>query len=125
MSVINSVIIYPNVENITLHFSSNILTGLVGVILLIGGAIYRYKIKKYRPNDTGNVLNLIGISFVTSLAILYMLGSIDFFFNEAAILDFGVDDLKIAALVGSLIFGYLAFDRFIRFLRNKGRNENE
>jgi len=89
------------------------------------GAIYRYKLKKYRPNDTGNVINLIGLSFVSSLAVLYMLGSIDFFFNEAAILHFGVDDLKIAALVGSLIFGYLALDRFVRFLRHNGGNKND
>jgi len=116
---------YPKVENKILYFSSNILAGLVGVILLIGGAVYRYKLKKYRPNDTGNVLNLIGISFVTSLAVLYMLGSIDFFFNEATILSFGVDDLKIAALVGSSIFGYLALDRFVKFLRHNGRNKND
>jgi positive regulator of sigma E activity len=104
-----------------LFFSHITLAGLLGIILLVTGAIYRYRVKKYQL-DQGNFLNLIGSSFVTALAVVYMFGSIDFFFYKAVILGFDVDDLKIAALVGSLIFGYLAVHRFADFLRNNGRN---
>jgi Ca2+/H+ antiporter len=97
---------------------SVLLAGIIGISLLIGGSIYRYKFRKCKP-ETGNVLSLILLSFVTALAVVYTIGSIDFFFFHAAWLGFGVDDLKIAALVGSILFGYLAIDRFVRFIRKK------
>ncbi len=97
--------------------SSYILaTGLLGIILTVGGAIYRYMVKKNKLSER-NIATLTALSFGTSLAIIYMLGSIVFcFFNNAGILHFGVDDLKLGALAAYLFLVILAVYRYIKFI---------
>lgn len=82
------------------------------------GAIYRYGWRRSRivPSD---VLPFIGWSFLTGIAVAYVVGYFDFLYNNASLLGFNSDSLKIPALLGGLVLIYLSVHFFIVLLRKK------
>ena len=96
------------------------LSALFFIILLMVGALYRRKVQK-RVLEPKYVVGLIWLSVGVALTLIYTLGSIDFFFNNANMMSFKTNDLKVIALAGSITLSYLAIDRFIAFLKQKGK----
>ncbi len=72
-----------------------------------------------RAFDSNDMLTLIWLNVGTTLTLIYMLGTIDFVFNNSAILGFKVNDINIIAVAGVLTLTYLAIDRLVKFSKLK------
>lgn len=99
---------------------SQSLTIYVGTLLLILGAIYRYKVKHF-PITLGNGLTLIVLSYFVGASIVFTIGGIDFVFFASWLLGFGSKQIEVLVIVGSLAGLYVIIYFFRDFLtRNRG-----
>lgn len=92
----------------------------MGTALLILGAIYRYKVKRF-PITLGNGLTLIVLSYFVGASIIMIIGGIDFVFFDSSLLGFGSGEIKVLVIVGSLAGLYVILYFFRDFLRRQER----
>jgi len=104
-----------------LELSVQNLTIFLGTAFLLGGAIYRYVIKR-RQLSVGNGLTLIVLSYAAAAGIIYMIGGIDFVFLNSSLLGFTSKDLKVVVIIGSVAGIFVAYYFFQDFLRRGSGN---
>ena len=96
-----------------------------GILVLAGGAVYEYLIKRHKL-DIGHVMQLIVYSYLVGTGLLLMLKGLSFALLGWSILsDMSSGDIRGIVFIGSTCGICLIFYFFVRFLRRKDFDKND